>query len=98
MQVQLTHLFLAGAAALGAANGVRVAFKNPAYAGRRATACVPRALRGIAEVAVFVVLVAVIGCVMPVMWAADTIEAILNIPPMSPSGRVVWSFQFNRDD
>ena len=98
MPAQLTpHLFLAGAAALGVVNGVRIAFSDPAYAGRRATACVSRALRGTAEVGVLLATVPAIACFLPLMWAAQKFDRAFNIPPTSPSDAVVWSFEYKRD-
>ena len=98
MPAQLTpRLFLTSAAALGAADGVRIAFSDPAYAGRRATACVSRALRGTAEVGVLLATVPATACFLPLMWAAQKFDRAFNIPPMSPSEAVVWSFKFKRD-
>ena len=98
MPAQLTpHLFLAGAAALGVVNGVRIAFSDPAYAGRRATACVSRALRGTAEVGVLLTTLFATVCFLPFLLAAQKIERVFNIPLTSPSEAVVWSFEFKRD-
>ena len=98
MQAQLTpRLFLTSAAALGAANGVRIAFSDPAHAGQRATACVSRALRGTAEVAVLLATVPATACFLPLMWAAQKFDRAFNIPPTSPSDAVGWSFEYKWD-